>query len=193
MSWSAGPSRGRSPSATRSASGRASFRSTRSSRRSAGSSCGAFKRLWGVPSRGLVSLVRAATGRLHRFGYVAVAFGDPVRFRDMPQSAHIAGLSDEQRRAVAKEVAAQLMDRIALVIPATPVPLVARAALDLHCEATEGELAARVHELRSRLDELSVPTALGREFDPQRAARADLQADLDRNRDLLRVESDVLA
>ena len=85
------------------------------------------------------------------------------------------------------------MDRIALVIPATPVPLVARAALDLHCEATEGELAARVHELRSRLDELSVPTALGREFDPQRAARADLQADLDRNRDLLRVESDVLA
>ena len=154
---------------------------------------GAFKLLWVVPSRVLVNLLRAATGRLHRFGYVAVAFGDPVRFRDMPQSAHIAGLSDEQRRAVAKEVAAQLMDRIALVIPATPVPLVARAALDLHCEATEGELAARVHELRSRLDELSVPTALGREFDPQRAARADLQADLDRNRDLLRVESDVLA
>ena len=112
----------------------------------------------------LVNLLRAATGRLHRFGYVAVAFGDPVRFRDMPQSARIAGLSDEQRRAVAKEVAAQLMERIASVIPATPVPLVARAALDLHCEATEGELAARVHELRSRLDELSVPTALGREF-----------------------------
>src|SRR5438105_4058742 len=44
---------------------------------------GAFKLLWVVPSRVLVNLLRAVTGRLHRFGYVAVAFGDPVRFRDL--------------------------------------------------------------------------------------------------------------
>jgi glycerol-3-phosphate O-acyltransferase len=151
-----------------------------------------FKLLWIVPARAAVNVVRALTGRLHRFGYVAVAFGEPVRFRDLPQSTRLKGLSDEQRRGVAKEVAAAMMQRIATLIPATPVPLVARAALELHCDATEGELTARVRELRSRLDELHVPTALGREFDPQRAARAELQADLERNRDLLRVESEVL-
>ncbi|MCA1829126.1 MAG: 1-acyl-sn-glycerol-3-phosphate acyltransferase [Myxococcales bacterium] len=154
---------------------------------------GVFKLLWIVPSRLVVNVLRALTGRLHRFGYVAVAFGDPVRFRDMPQSGRLKGLSDEQRRALAKEVATELMQRIASVIPATPVPLVARAALELKCDATEGELTARVRELRSRLDERSIPTALGREFDPQRAARAELRADFERNRDLLRVETDVLA
>ena len=154
---------------------------------------GFVRLLWVLPSRVAIDLVRAATGRLHRAGYVAVAFGEPVRFRDLPQAQRVAGLSDEQRRGLAKEVAAQMMERIARVIPATPVPLVARAALELGPGATEGELAARVRELRTRLEELSVPTALGREFDPQRAARKDLREDLERNRDLLRLETDVLA
>jgi glycerol-3-phosphate O-acyltransferase len=153
----------------------------------------ALKLLWILPSRLVVNLVRAMTGKLHRFGYVAVAFGDPVRFRDLPQSGRLAGLSGEQRRALAKEVAAEMMQRIASAIPATPVPLVARAALELDCDTTEGELQARVRELRSRLDERSVPIALGTEFDAQKAARAELAADEDRNRDLLRVEGDVLA
>jgi hypothetical protein len=111
----------------------------------------------------------------------------------MPQSAQIKGLSDEQRRAVAKEVASTLMVRISRTIPATPVPLVARAALELRCDATEAELAERVRDIRSRLEERGAPTALGREFDPHRAARAALKEDLERNRDLLRLEGEVLA
>ena len=79
------------------------------------------------------------------------------------------------------------------MVPATPVPLLCRAALDLGCDATPSELAARVRELRDRLEQRGVPTALGREFDAQRAARADLEADFDRNRDLLRLETDLLA
>ena len=153
---------------------------------------GALKLLWILPSRLVVNLVRAMAGRLHRFGYVAVAFGEPVRFRDMPQAQRLKGLSDDERRALAKEVASGLMHRIATLIPATPVPLVARAALDLGCDATEGELTARVREIRSRLDELRVPTALGREFEAQKAARAELEEG-DRNRDLVRLETDVLA
>lgn len=153
-----------------------------------------FARLfWLVPWRTLVNALRVATGRLQRHGYVAVAFGEPVRFRDLPQSEHIAELSDEQRRAAAKEVAAQLMERIARLVPATPVPLVAAAALELDAPATESELALRVRELRARLEERGVPAAMGREFDPQRAARADLRDDPERNRDLLRLEHDVLA
>ena len=154
---------------------------------------GALRLLWVVPSRVAVNLLRAATGRLHRAGYVAVAFGEPVRLRDLPQAAGIAGLSDEQRRALAKQVAQDLMTRIARTIPATPVPLVARAILELQLQASESQLASRVRELRVRLLELGVPTALGQEFEGQRKARAALLADEERNRDLARLEGDVLA
>src|SRR5437764_1419020 len=153
----------------------------------------ALRLLWIVPWRVLVNGLRVAAGRLQRHGYVAVAFGDPVRFRDLPVARQMANMPDEQRRGAAKQVAAEMMDRIARLIPATPVPLVARAALDLGCDATQDDLAARIRELRSRLEEHGVPTALGREFDPHRAARAELHADLERNRDLLRLEADVLA
>jgi glycerol-3-phosphate O-acyltransferase len=154
---------------------------------------GALRLLWVVPSRVVLNLVRVATGRLQRNGYVAVAFGEPVRLRDLPQSQKLGALTGEERRALAKEVAGALMSRIAGTIPATPVPLLARAALELRCQATISELAVRVREVRAALEERGVPTALGREFDPQRAARADLRADVERNRDLARLETDLLA
>src|SRR5260221_3553108 len=154
---------------------------------------GALRLLWVLPSRGLINGLRVATGRLQRNGYVAVAFGEPVRLRDLPQSQKLSALTDEERRALAKEVASALMTRIAGTIPATPVPLLARAALELRCEATVGELATRVRELRATLEERGVRTALGREFDPQRAARKDLREDVQRHRDLARLEGDLLA
>src|SRR6267142_833713 len=154
---------------------------------------GALRLLWLVPWRTAVNALRVAAGRLQRHGYVAVAFGEPVRFRDLPQSRDVARLSDEERRARAKEIAALLMERIARVIPATPVTLTARAALDLSCDASTGDLVQRVRELRTRLEESGVPTALGSEFDPQRRARAELRDDLARTRDLARLEIDLLA
>src|SRR5713226_4318792 len=51
---------------------------------------GALRLLWIVPWRVFVNLVRAAAGRLQRHGYVAVAFGEPVRFRDLPVASQIA-------------------------------------------------------------------------------------------------------
>src|SRR5438132_2994644 len=154
---------------------------------------GALRLLWIVPCRVAVNAVRVAAGRLQRHGYVALAFGDPIRFRDLPQSREVSRLTDEQRRARAKEIAAVVMDRIARLIPATPVSLVARAALDLGCDAAAGDLVDRVRELRSRLEDDGVPLALGREFDPQRAARAALREDLPRTRELARFEGELLA
>jgi glycerol-3-phosphate O-acyltransferase len=154
---------------------------------------GALRLLWLLPWRGAVNALRVATGRLQRHGYVAVSFGEPVRFGDLPQARGVSELTDEQRRGRAKEVAALLMERIARIIPATPVALVSRAALELRCDAGEGDLASRVRQIRAALDERGVPTAMGREFDAQRAARADLSEDLARNRDLLRLEDDLLA
>jgi glycerol-3-phosphate O-acyltransferase len=154
---------------------------------------GALRLLWILPWRVAVNALRVATGRLQRHGYVAVAFGTPIRFRDLPQWREVARLPDEQRRARVKDIAALLMERIARAIPATPVPLVARAALDLSCEASESELLARVRELRRRLEESGVPLAMGREFDAQRRARAELRDDLARTRDLARLEGELLA
>ena len=153
---------------------------------------GALRLLWLVPWRVAVNAVRVAAGRLQQHGYVAVAFGEPIRFRDLPQSREVSRLTDDQRRARTKEIAALVMDRIARLIPATPVALVARAALDLGCDAAAGDLL-RVRELRSCLEEASVPLALGREFDPQRDARAALQEDLLRTRELARFEGELLA
>ena len=154
---------------------------------------GALRLLWILPWRVAVNALRVATGRLQRHGYVAVAFGDPIRFRDFPQSREVARLPDEQRRARAKEIAALLMKQIARTIPATPVPLVARAALDLSCDASESDLLARVRELRARLEENGVPLAMGREFDVHRKARAELRDDLARTRELLQLEGELLA
>ncbi|HEX4385502.1 MAG TPA: 1-acyl-sn-glycerol-3-phosphate acyltransferase, partial [Myxococcales bacterium] len=151
---------------------------------------GALKLIGIVPWRVLVNLLRVATGRLHRAGYVAVAFGEPVKLRDLPQAQRLATASDEERRGIAKEVAVLLMDRIAHVVPATPVPLVARAALELGA-TDKNALIVKVRELKARLDELGVPVAEGKEFDTQRTAREDL-AETDRNRDLLRLEGDLL-
>ncbi len=155
---------------------------------------GAVRLLWIVPSRILVNLVRAAFGRLHRSGYVALGFGEPVSFRRLA-AAHgwdLSRASDEERRAIAKEVARDLMGCIARSIPATPVPLVARAVLDLR-EASRARLAERVRDLRGELEALGVPTALGEEFESRRQGREQLLEREDRNRDLARLEADVLA
>src|SRR5207245_3573635 len=91
-----------------------------------------------------------------------------------------------------KVLSRYLIGRIALSIPATPVPLVARALLELR-EVSASRLAERVRDLRNELEALGVPTALGEEFESQRRGRAQLLEDEDRNRDLLRLEADVLA
>jgi len=155
---------------------------------------GALRLLWIVPSRVAVNLLRAAFGRLHRSGYVALAFGEPVSFRRMATARgwDLSRCTEEERRAIAKEVARDLMARIARSIPATPVPLVARALLELR-ETSRSRLAERVRDLRNELEALGVPTALGDEFESQRQGRAQLLEDEDRNRDLGRLEADLLS
>jgi glycerol-3-phosphate O-acyltransferase len=58
------------------------------------------------------------TGRLHRYGYAAVSFGAPLSLTAFVQNPH----SD-----AAQDLGTELMDRIAQVMPVTPVPLVAHA------------------------------------------------------------------
>ena len=142
---------------------------------------GALRLLWIVPTRMVFNAFRAATGRLRRSGYAAVAFGEPIAVRALlarrghlgPGAAAIP-LPDDERRELAKDIARELMDRIARCIPATPVPLVARAMLELR-EAPYSRLAERVRDLREELGRASVPTALGKEFEPQLRGRESLE------------------
>src|SRR5438477_4490042 len=155
---------------------------------------GALRLLWIVPSRVAVNLVRAAFGRLHRSGYVALGFGEPVSFRRLAAERgwDLSRCSDDERRAFAKQVARDLMGRVARSIPATPVALGGRPIRELR-EASRARLAERVRDLRGELEALGAPTALGEEFESQREGRARLLEREDRNRDLARVEADVLA
>jgi len=123
--------------------------------------------------------------------YPVLAFGEPLRFRDLPGAQQLTGLSEEARRELARRIAGQLMERIATSIPATPVPLLAAVLLD--GGGTETELAARVRALREKLSARGVPVALGAEFEHLRRGRAALEEDEDRNRDLLRLEGELLA
>ena len=156
---------------------------------------GVLRLFWVVPAGIAVNAARAATGRLKRHGYVAVALGEPVRLRDLTSAQGLTpdalrALPEDERRAVAKRIAVHLMQSIARVIPATPVPLVARAVLE--GPATEGELARRVRGLRERLAERGVPLALGEEFEEVRKSRAALESAEHRTRDLVRLEGELL-
>ncbi|MEM7724355.1 MAG: 1-acyl-sn-glycerol-3-phosphate acyltransferase [Pseudomonadota bacterium] len=61
------------------------------------------------------------TGRFHRYGYAAVSFGDPLSLTEFLDETHIDAPA---------ALGTELMDRIARVMPVTPVPLVAHALQD---------------------------------------------------------------
>lgn len=146
-----------------------------------------------VPWRILVNVVRVLTGRLQRAGYVAVAFGEPVRWKDVSASLGVnASLAEDDghRRDIAKRMGSLLMGHIARTIPATPVTLVARALLEAEGSVVRGELTARVGRLRATLKARGAPTALGEEFERTRTGRAELEEG--RSRETAALEGDLL-
>ena len=157
---------------------------------------GALRLIVKLPFSVVVNAARIATGRLQRHGYVAVAFGEPLRFRELAAAENLpteklAALSDNDRRELARKLAGKLMERISSAIPATPVPLLASVLLD-GGGGTTAELAGRVRALRATLRARGVPTALGKEFEALKAGRAALEEDEDRNRDLARLEGELI-
>jgi glycerol-3-phosphate O-acyltransferase len=96
-----------------------------------------------------------ARNRWHRFGYVCVNFGSPVSLRDYmrPHGADFRALSREDRFARVEELARDLMNEIARVIPAVPVSLVATAFLRHPARAwSELELKGAALDLMRELE-----------------------------------------
>ena len=105
-----------------------------------------------------------ARNRWHRFGYACVNFGTPVSLKDYRTRRGIdfAGLPREERFARVEELAKDLMEQIARVIPAVPVSLAATAFLRHPARAwseleLKGEVLALMRDLEARGAHVYVP------------------------------------
>jgi len=91
--------------------------------------------------------LRLFTGRLRRYGRVAVNFGTPLSVRSwLVDHPGMLDLPREERLPRMQELADTMLARIGDVIPVTPVPLVAAALLSF------GETLVRHRDLRERLE-----------------------------------------
>jgi len=75
------------------------------------------------------------TSKYHRYGYAAVGFGDPLSLTAFMKDPH---------EDSAAQLGQALMDRIAAVMPITPVPLVAHTLAD--GVTTMPELTTRIRQ-----------------------------------------------
>ena len=95
-----------------------------------------------------------AQGRWYRFGYACVNFGAPLSARDWlaRQGADPRSASKERRIALVDSFAQELMARVAAIVPALPVSLVATVLTADPARAwTELEIKAAVKGLMDRL------------------------------------------
>ena len=110
---------------------------------------GRAKQLAGVLHYLGFNFVRLITGNLRRYGRVAVNFGTPLSLRSwLSHNPGVLELPKEPRLERLQALADDLMQRIAAILPVTPVPLVAAALLSFD------ETLVRHSDLLERLDEL---------------------------------------
>ncbi|HET7042870.1 MAG TPA: 1-acyl-sn-glycerol-3-phosphate acyltransferase, partial [Gemmatimonadales bacterium] len=102
----------------------------------------------------LGNAVRLVTGRLRRYGRVAVTFGAPVSARAWlaTEAPGLLARPKEERLPRVQRFADQLMTRIGALVPVTPVPLGAAALLSFGTSVVrQGDLLDRMDALRDRL------------------------------------------
>jgi len=108
--------------------------------------------------------VRLLTGRLKRYGRVAVNFGAPLSMREWLRSAprDVLNLPKEQRLPELEHLARDMLARIGAIVPVTPVPLAAAALLSFGQTAiTREALLERMDQLRDRLQEVNAKVVRG--------------------------------
>jgi glycerol-3-phosphate O-acyltransferase len=93
------------------------------------------------------NIIRFATGNLKRYGRAAVNFGTPISVRRwMEDNPAVLQLTRERRLPRLQKLADEAMDRVAQIMPVTPVPMVAAALLSFR------DTAVRRIELLDRID-----------------------------------------
>lgn len=108
--------------------------------------------------------LKVATRSHQKFGYAAIAFGEPLILSRWPGGPALHALEDGPRREGVAGLAEELLHRrIGRVVPATPVPILC-LALDGGARAL-GEVRVAVRRLLARLRAAGAPIALGEAFD----------------------------
>jgi glycerol-3-phosphate O-acyltransferase len=101
---------------------------------------------------------RLLTGRLKRYGRVAVNFGTPQSLRAWLRTIpeNVLSLPKEERLPKLEGLARDMLTRIGAIIPVTPVPLAAAALLSLGQTVIKKDaLLERMDQLRDRLSEVN--------------------------------------
>ncbi|MGH7753820.1 MAG: 1-acyl-sn-glycerol-3-phosphate acyltransferase [Gemmatimonadales bacterium] len=107
---------------------------------------------------------RLLTGRLRRYGRAAVTFGTPLSLKSWLAEAPAGALGwpKEKRLAALDRLAHDLTDRIAAIVPVTPVPLAAAALLSFEQTAIpKADVLDRMDEYRDHLKELNAKVVRG--------------------------------
>lgn len=144
-----------------------------------------------LPVLVLATFARAALRSHRKYGYAAVSFGAPIPLRALAEDpVRLVHLEREPRRIAVARVADRLLERVAAVIPATPVVLIARALGAGHRELVD--LRRAVREDIAALRASGRPLAFGVAFTSVRRARARAREDdgakFDLDQDLLASE-----
>ncbi|HUL70216.1 MAG TPA: 1-acyl-sn-glycerol-3-phosphate acyltransferase [Gemmatimonadales bacterium] len=117
-----------------------------------------WRQLGGVAAYLWSNLLRFFTGRLRRYGRVAVSLGTPVSVRAWlaTQPSDLLQMPKDQRLPHVQQLAELTLERIGQVIPVTPVPLCSAALLSFNTSVVpRARLLERIDELRDRLTEFN--------------------------------------
>ena len=104
-------------------------------------------------------LLLSRRDRWRRFGYASVNFGEPLSMSDWCHEKNVkfTHLDQEQKFVAVGQLANELMERIADVIPVLPLPLLASIALE-HRDSWESALALKTFAL-NKIDRLRLQGA----------------------------------
>jgi len=119
---------------------------------------GRLRQLGTVLSYLASNTARLLTGRLKRYGRVAVNFGAPLSLRGWLRSAPEGVLAwpKERRLPELEGLAREMLTRIGAIIPVTPVPLAAATLLSFgQTVVAKTAVLERMDQLRDRLTEVN--------------------------------------
>jgi glycerol-3-phosphate O-acyltransferase len=119
---------------------------------------GQLRQLATVLSYLLSNTARLLTGRLKRYGRVAVNFGTPLSLRSWLRTAPEGVLAwpKERRLPELERLAREMLSRIGAIIPVTPVPLAAATLLSFgQTVVAKSAVLERMDQLRDRLTEVN--------------------------------------
>jgi len=109
---------------------------------------------------------RRILGKLFRYGYACVSFGEPVSIKDYLQKKRVIfeNLNEEKRFKLISQLGDDLLTRVGHVVPVLPVALVASVFANTRKKSfTDLELKSKVFELASDFEKRGVHVHIPRD------------------------------